>query len=64
MPFIVIPVVHASGGWIASTAAGGYIAGTLSSTWIGALIAGNTALASGLAVITSSAAGAAAWFGF
>ncbi|MCE2516607.1 MAG: hypothetical protein J4F41_01975 [Alphaproteobacteria bacterium] len=40
---IAIPVLHSSGGWIAS-AAGSYIAGTLSSTWIGAFVAGNASI--------------------
>ena len=55
LPLIAVPVVHSAGGWIASTAAGGYLAGTLSSTWAGAFIAGNaTALAaSGVAAATA-----------
>lgn len=60
---IAWPVVHAAGGYIASTAAGGYIAGTLSATWLGAFVAGNAALSAGTAVIVSSAAAAAAWVG-
>lgn len=40
---VALPVIHAAGGYIAS-AGGSYIAGTLSSTWIGAFVAGNTTL--------------------
>ena len=58
LPFIAIPVVHSAGGWIASTAAGGYLAGTLSSTWAGAFIAGNaTALAAGATAAATGVAG-------
>jgi len=60
-PFIVIPILHSSGAWIASTAASGYIAGTLSTTWIGAFVAGNAGLLSGLGI--TSAAGVYAAFG-
>jgi len=60
-PFIVIPILHSSGAWIASTAAGGYIAGTLSTTWVGAFVAGNAGLLSGLGI--TSAAGVYAAFG-
>ncbi|MFG6083653.1 hypothetical protein ACEUZ9_005374 [Paracoccus litorisediminis] len=54
LPFIAlaIPVIHSSGAWIASTAAGGYVAGTLSSTWIGALVLGNQALFGGLGLVS------------
>lgn len=60
-PFIVIPILHSSGAWIASTAVGGYIAGTLSTTWIGAFVAGNAGLLSGLGI--TSAAGVYAALG-
>lgn len=55
LPFIAIPLLHSSGAWIASTAAGGYIAGTLSTTWIGAFVGGNAGLLSALGI--TSAAG-------
>jgi hypothetical protein len=61
LPFIAIPLLHSSGAWIASTAAGGYITGTLATTWIGAFIAGNAGLLSGLGI--TSAAGVYAAFG-
>ena len=61
LPFIAIPLLHSSGAWIASTAAGGYIAGTLSTTWIGAFVAGNAGLLSGLGI--TSAAGVYAALG-
>lgn len=61
LPLIAIPVLHSSGAWIASTAAGGYLAGTLSSTWIGAFIAGNAGILSGLGI--TSAAGVLAAMG-
>ena len=50
LPFIAIPLLHSSGAWIASTAAGGYIAGTLSTSWVGAFIAGNAGLLSALGI--------------
>jgi len=37
---LAIPVVHSSGAWIASSG-GAYVAGTLSSSWVGAFVAGN-----------------------
>lgn len=55
LPYIAVPIIHSSGSWIASTAAGGYVAGTLSSTWVGAFIAGNASWLSGLGL--TSAAG-------
>mgnify|MGYP001227203972 CR=1 FL=1 len=61
LPFIAVPILHSSGAWIASTAAGGYVAGTLSSTWIGAFIAGNAGILSGLGI--TSAAGVMAAMG-
>ena len=61
LPFIAIPLLHSSGAWIASTAAGGYIAGTLSTTWVGAFIAGNAGLLSALGI--TSAAGVYAALG-
>ena len=61
LPLIAVPILHSSGAWIASTAAGGYVAGTLSSTWIGAFIAGNAGLLSGLGI--TSAAGVLAAMG-
>lgn len=44
LPFLTLatPVLHSSGSWIASTAAGGYLSGTLASTWIGAFVLGNS----------------------
>lgn len=47
LPLIAIPVIHSSGAWIASTAAGGYLASTLSATWAGAFVAGNASLLAG-----------------
>ena len=61
LPLIAVPIIHSSGAWIASTAAGGYVAGTLSSTWIGAFIAGNAGVLSGLGI--TSAAGVLAAMG-
>ena len=56
LPFfaIAIPVLHSSGGWIASTAASGYIAGTLSNTWIGAFVLGNSSLLSALGLVSAA----------
>jgi hypothetical protein len=62
LPVIAVPLLHSSGAWIASTAAGGYVAGTLSGSWVGAFILGNAGLlsslaaASGIAGVTSTAA--------
>jgi len=61
LPLIAVPLLHSSGAWIASTTAGGYVAGTLSSTWIGAFIAGNAGILSGLGI--TSAAGVMAAMG-
>ena len=61
LPFIAIPLLHSSGVWIASTAAGGYVTGTLSSTWIGAFVAGNAGLLSSIGI--TSAAGVYAALG-
>ena len=61
LPLVAVPIIHSSGAWIASTAAGGYVASTLSSTWIGAFIAGNAGLLSGLGI--TSAAGVLAAMG-
>lgn len=61
LPLIAVPLIHSSGAWIASTAAGGYVSGTLSSTWIGAFIAGNAGVLSGLGI--TSAAGVLAAVG-
>lgn len=61
LPLLAIPVIHSSGAWIASTAAGGYLAGTLSSTWVGAFVLGNGALLSSVGLASGAAAiGAAA----
>lgn len=54
LPLIAVPLIHSSGAWIASTAAGGYVAGTLSTTWVGAFIAGNATILTGLG-LTSGA---------
>lgn len=54
LPLIAVPLIHSSGAWIASTAAGGYVAGTLSTTWVGAFIAGNAGILTGLG-LTSGA---------
>ena len=61
LPVIAVPLLHSSGAWIASTAAGGYVAGTLSSTWVGAFVAGNAGILSGIGI--TSAAGVYAAFG-
>lgn len=61
LPLIAIPLLHSSGAWIASTAVGGYIAGTLSTTWIGAFVAGNAGILSALGL--TSAAGVYAALG-
>lgn len=61
IPLIAVPLLHSSGAWIASTTAGGYVAGTLSSTWIGAFIAGNAGILSALGI--TSAAGVLAAMG-
>ena len=53
IPFIAVPLIHSSGAWIASTAAGGYLTGTLSSTWIGAFVLGNASLLSGLGLVSA-----------
>ena len=55
LPLIAVPVIHSSGAWIASTAAGGYLTSTLSATWAGAFIAGNSSLlaSAGLASMTA-----------
>ncbi len=54
---IAIPVVHAAGGWIASTSAAGYLAGTLSSTWMGAFVAGNAAMLKGAGIVALTGVG-------
>lgn len=56
LPFIVIaiPVLHSSGAWIASTAAGGYVAGTLSTTWIGSFVLGNGTLLTSLGLVSAA----------
>ena len=56
LPFIAIavPVIHSSGGWIASTSAAGYIAGTHTATWIGSFILGNSSLLSSLGLISGA----------
>jgi hypothetical protein len=54
LPFIAIPLLHASGAWIASTAAGGYVAGTLSATWIGAFVAGNVGILSTIGAVSAA----------
>ena len=53
LPMIAVPLLHSSGAWIASTAAGGYIAGTLSGTWVGAFILGNAGLLSSLGLVSA-----------
>lgn len=57
---IAIPVVHSSGMWIATSAAG-YLGGTLASTWVGAFILGNSTLLASLGLV--SAAGVAGAMG-
>ena len=60
IPFIAVPILHSSGAWIASTAAGGYVAGTLSSTWVGAFILGNSGVLSSVGLVSASGIFAAA----
>lgn len=60
IPFIAVPLIHSSGAWIASTAAGGYVAGTLSGTWVGAFILGNSSLLASLGLVSASGIFAAA----
>jgi len=54
LPLLAIPVIHSSGAWIASTAAGGYLAGTLSSTWLGAFVLGNSAWLGSLGLVSAA----------
>jgi hypothetical protein len=54
LPVLAIPVIHSSGAWIASTAAGGYLAGTLSSTWLGAFVLGNSGLLASLGLVSAA----------
>lgn len=51
---ITIPVLHSSGAWIASTAAGGYVAATLSPTWIGAFVLGNKTLLASVGLVSAA----------
>jgi hypothetical protein len=53
LPMIAVPLLHSSGAWIASTAAGGYVAGTLSGSWVGALVLGNAGLLSSLGLVSA-----------
>jgi hypothetical protein len=54
LPLLAIPVIHSSGAWIASTAAGGYLAGTLSSTWLGAFVLGNSTWLGSLGLVSAA----------
>lgn len=54
LPLLAIPVLHSSGAWIASTAAGGYLAGTLSGTWLGAFVLGNSTLLGSLGLVSAA----------
>jgi len=54
LPLLAIPVLHSSGAWIASTAAGGYLAGTLSSTWLGAFVLGNSAWLGSIGLVSAA----------
>lgn len=66
LPLLAIPVLHSSGAWIAS-AGSGYLAGTLSSSWVGALILGNSTLFTSVGLVSgagiAAASGALAGFG-
>jgi len=53
LPLLAIPVLHSSGAWI-SYAGSGYLAGTLSTTWVGALILGNTTLFTSIGLVSSA----------
>lgn len=52
LPLLAIPVIHSSGLWIAST--GGYMASTMSTTWIGAFVAGNMSTLASLGVVSGA----------
>lgn len=54
LPVLAIPVLHSSGAWIASTAAGGYLTGTLSGTWLGAFVLGNSGLLGSLGLVSAA----------
>ena len=60
LPVIAVPLLHSSGAWIASTAAGGYVAGTLSGSWVGAFVLGNAGLLSSLGLVSAGGIFAAA----
>ena len=52
LPIIAIPVIHSSGAWIVS--GGGYIAGTMSTSWIGAFVAGNLSTLATLGLVSGA----------
>lgn len=58
IPVIAVPIIHSSGAWIASTAAGGYVSGTLSSTWIGSFVLGNSGILGALGFTGLASTGA------
>lgn len=58
LPLLAIPVLHSSGAWIAY-AGSGYLAGTLSTTWVGALILGNTTLFTSIGLVSTAGIAAA-----
>lgn len=58
LPLLAIPVIHSSGAWIAY-AGSGYLAGTLSTTWVGALILGNTTLFTSIGLVSTAGIAAA-----
>ncbi len=58
LPLLAIPVLHSSGAWIAY-AGSGYLAGTLSSSWVGALILGNTTLFTSIGLVSTAGVAAA-----
>ena len=66
LPLLAIPVLHSSGAWIAY-AGSGYLAGTLSSSWVGALILGNSTLFTSVGLVSgagiAAASGVLAGFG-
>jgi len=58
LPLLAIPVLHSSGAWIAY-AGSGYLAGTFSTTWVGALILGNTTLFTSIGLVSTAGIAAA-----
>jgi hypothetical protein len=59
---VALPVIHSAGGYIASVS-GTYLAGTLSTTWVGAFVAGNTTLVGTVAGLVGGTGIGAVLFG-